>query len=950
MTGLNRATNLSLSESYQECIDLFGRFVLALCEEGCGVISLKQVRFPDILEEYGRTQIWGDQTKAVLPARARGSLDDTLRHDDELKYLVEDILARLSALLRQATSIARKKYGPVVGSEHDSISSAGTDSDFSSDDIGECQSRRAPKICLLVQQIFEQIRSLFDLSSLLRRPNIADEYISSIPSKSDSAALGDSDTLPLSVGFSSSDENHVLEKVLQWRGLTKSSRSFEFEDENVAAIGKAPTSARIEDTLWFCQRLARANTRRREQLQYWIDHPCDSKQDATNVTQRETLNPAQIPVSHQGPKSALSKQSFSTAAISAFLDTRMDVRPRAVYAPTVIGQSRSNYVPDPPNTENGKVTFSCPYCGTMLDSTEAQNRQSWKRHVFRDLRPYVCTFKDCQNSGKLYVSRHDWIYHELQIHRREFVCEECGKVCSSRIDMSTHLREHYDGSTPLAQLGVILDLCGRQIDVSDSRKDQCLICGEELSLSALYGHLAAHMEDIALFVLPDRDEEEENGGSEVSVQVAGPKCKDKRSNIESDASSLGFSVAGDHGQDSAEFARLLASEEAGYTSKFSSWRTTDEDPKSAVTTWTQGPSENDGRTELERQEFGDAEKTFEQRKEMLGRKHPDTLTSMHNLAVALQTQKKYGEAEVMYRQTIELREKVLGRKHPNTLASMNNLAFALQTQKKYGEAEVMYRQTIELREEVLGRKHPDTLISMHSLAVVLQSQGKYKEAEVIFRQIIELKEEVQGRKHPDTLTSMHNLAVALQTQKKHGEAEVMYLQTFELREEVLGRKHPGTLASMDNLAFVLLNQEKYGEAEVMYRQTIELREEVLGRKHPDTLISMHSLAVVLQSQGKYEEAEQMRGQILQLKEGDEAAIAVVKQLLATGESIPNSKDNEDGRTPLSYAAANGHEAIVELLLDTGKVDINSKDGLQPYGLDTSEMIESFIRCARASGA
>jgi ankyrin repeat protein len=52
---------------------------------------------------------------------------------------------------------------------------------------------------------------------------------------------------------------------------------------------------------------------------------------------------------------------------------------------------------------------------------------------------------------------------------------------------------------------------------------------------------------------------------------------------------------------------------------------------------------------------------------------------------------------------------------------------------------------------------------------------------------------------------------------------------------------------------------------------------------------------------------------------------VVKLLLETGKVDVDSKDNNYGRTPLSWAAENGHEAVVKLLLETGKVDVDSKD-------------------------
>jgi ankyrin repeat protein len=51
--------------------------------------------------------------------------------------------------------------------------------------------------------------------------------------------------------------------------------------------------------------------------------------------------------------------------------------------------------------------------------------------------------------------------------------------------------------------------------------------------------------------------------------------------------------------------------------------------------------------------------------------------------------------------------------------------------------------------------------------------------------------------------------------------------------------------------------------------------------------------------------------------------AVVKLLLETGKVDLESKDTEYGQTPLSWAVRNGHESVVKLLLETGKVDLES---------------------------
>ncbi|RDH19259.1 hypothetical protein M747DRAFT_315818 [Aspergillus niger ATCC 13496] len=53
--------------------------------------------------------------------------------------------------------------------------------------------------------------------------------------------------------------------------------------------------------------------------------------------------------------------------------------------------------------------------------------------------------------------------------------------------------------------------------------------------------------------------------------------------------------------------------------------------------------------------------------------HPDTPNSINNLRSVLDSQGKYKETKVIYHQMSEAREKVLGRDHPDMLTSVSHL-------------------------------------------------------------------------------------------------------------------------------------------------------------------------------------------------------------------------------------------------------------------------------------
>ncbi|KUM60368.1 hypothetical protein ACN42_g6761 [Penicillium freii] len=256
-------------------------------------------------------------------------------------------------------------------------------------------------------------------------------------------------------------------------------------------------------------------------------------------------------------------------------------------------------------------------------------------------------------------------------------------------------------------------------------------------------------------------------------------------------------------------------------------------------------------------------RVLQAREKVLGPEHPDTLTSVSNLGLVLDSQGKYEDAEAIHRRALQAREKVLGPEHPDTLTSVNNLGPVLSHQGKYEEAEAMHRRALQAREKVLGPEHPDTLISVNNLGLVLNGQGKYEEAEAMHRRDLEGSEKVLGPEHPDTLTSVNNLGLVLNGQGKYEEAEAMHRRDLEGSEKVLGLEHPDTLTSVNNLGLVLNSQGKYEEAEAMHRRALQAREKVLGPEHPDTLASVNNLGLVLDSHSKYEEAEAMHRRALQ---------------------------------------------------------------------------------------
>jgi serine/threonine protein kinase/tetratricopeptide (TPR) repeat protein len=263
------------------------------------------------------------------------------------------------------------------------------------------------------------------------------------------------------------------------------------------------------------------------------------------------------------------------------------------------------------------------------------------------------------------------------------------------------------------------------------------------------------------------------------------------------------------------------------------------------------------------------EKTLPLSRARRGPEDPGTLTIMCNLAGTYLVTGRQREALALFEQTLKLHQATLGPEHLNTLTTMHNLALAYMQTGRLGEALPLLEQTLQRRQKKLGPAHPDTLPTLSSLAVAYQRAGRLHEALPLLEQALRLYRERLGPEHVETLTSMVNLADAYQEAGRLNDAVELAEQATKQARALQGEQHPHTLSNLTRLATIYRTAGRFHDARPLLEEALARQKTVLGAEHPDTLATMHNLAQAYRHLGRLEDARAMFEQTLK---GQRAAL------------------------------------------------------------------------------
>ena len=173
---------------------------------------------------------------------------------------------------------------------------------------------------------------------------------------------------------------------------------------------------------------------------------------------------------------------------------------------------------------------------------------------------------------------------------------------------------------------------------------------------------------------------------------------------------------------------------------------------------------------------------------------------------------KLTEAIALFERVRDARIAKLGPDHPDTLTTLNNLALAYRDAGKLTEAIALFERVRDAQIAKLGPDHPDTLITLNNLALAYQAAGKLPEAIALLERVRDAEIAKLGPDHPDTLNTLNNLAVAYWRRMQLDKSVPLFEDVLKRQEAKLGRQHPQTQMTVANLGVNYKDSGRLDEA------------------------------------------------------------------------------------------------------------------------------------------
>lgn len=216
---------------------------------------------------------------------------------------------------------------------------------------------------------------------------------------------------------------------------------------------------------------------------------------------------------------------------------------------------------------------------------------------------------------------------------------------------------------------------------------------------------------------------------------------------------------------------------------------------------------------------------------------------------------KAKEAEADLREALALVDKAVGADAAvgNRAQLLSDLALVLNRQERFAEAEPLLREALRISEQVYGPDHPEVGAVLRNLSLALDGQGHVEEGIALLRRTLEID---RKRGESDGLSlaiTQNNLGFRLVRDGRYAESEPLLRESLQNYERIDPR-HPDRAAPLVNLGNVLVDTGRAAEALPLLREGFELRERTMQPGSAPIESARSLLGACLAALGRRDEA------------------------------------------------------------------------------------------------
>jgi CHAT domain-containing protein len=227
------------------------------------------------------------------------------------------------------------------------------------------------------------------------------------------------------------------------------------------------------------------------------------------------------------------------------------------------------------------------------------------------------------------------------------------------------------------------------------------------------------------------------------------------------------------------------------------------------------------------------------------------IVTKSNLEFALaETASRTGQADaalVWQRASLATRRAGLGDKHPDTIASMYNLALALNRAGQGAEAENFAREAVAIADQHADRRHSSRARSLEALGIILSRNGRPIEATPLLLQALDMKREAEGGDSLFFGYGVHNLGTIFLERGRYEDALPLFEEAAPIFASHQGEDSPFAVGSRARIGQILYALGRDDEAAHMLQPlegqlaAQEKDSESLARIRPDLARAHYSI-------------------------------------------------------------------------------------------------------------